>query len=137
MRLARLAVGVPLAGLVWSAQRAQTRRVSALEDRVFRACNHAPAGLAPLVWPVTQMGALGALLGAAATGASRMYVGAHLPLDIVGGAAAGWLVGATAAACGASFVHRADLGTKPPARPLADERWSLTRTARRCEGVAD
>jgi membrane-associated phospholipid phosphatase len=41
-----------------------------------------------------------ALLGAAVTGASRMYVGAHLPLDIVGGAAVGWLVG-TAATCGA------------------------------------
>jgi undecaprenyl-diphosphatase len=39
-----------------------------------------------------------ALAGAAAAGASRMYVGAHLPLDIVGGAAAGWLVGAAARA---------------------------------------
>lgn len=37
-----------------------------------------------------------ALLGAAVTGVSRMYVGAHLPLDIVGGAAVGWLVGTTA-----------------------------------------
>ena len=38
-----------------------------------------------------------AVLGAAVTAASRMYVGAHLPLDVVGGAAAGWLVGAMAA----------------------------------------
>ena len=41
-----------------------------------------------------------AVLGAAVTGASRMYMGAHLPLDVVGGAAAGWLVGATAERCG-------------------------------------
>lgn len=38
-----------------------------------------------------------AVLGAAVTAASRMYVGAHLPLDVVGGAAAGWLIGAMTA----------------------------------------
>jgi glycosyltransferase 2 family protein len=34
-----------------------------------------------------------ALAGAAITGASRMYVGAHLPLDVIGGFGAGLLVG--------------------------------------------
>lgn len=36
-----------------------------------------------------------ALLAAAFTAASRMFVGAHLPLDIVGGFGAGWLAGST------------------------------------------
>ena len=183
MRPARLAVAVPIAGLVWSARRARSHDVSVAEERVFRAFNNAPDRLAPLVWPMMQMGSLAAVyvaaaeryrregrdeaiataiigtavwggvklakpfvgrgrpadhlehvrvrghrqsglgypsghaavaltlalsasstargrrvavLGAAVTGASRMYVGAHLPLDIVGGAAAGWLIGALA-----------------------------------------
>ncbi len=36
------------------------------------------------------------LTGAAATAAARMYVGAHLPLDIVGGASLGFVVGSLA-----------------------------------------
>lgn len=186
MRPVRPAVVVPLAGLAWSASRARNADVSAGEERVFRAFNGGPDGLAPFVWPVMQMGSLGAvyvaaalryrrsgrrealpvavvgtavwagvklvkpfvgrgrpsahlrgvrlrgaaqsglgypsghaavslllalsasatvrsrriaLLGAAVTGASRMYVGAHLPLDVVGGAAIGWL---TASAVSAS-----------------------------------
>lgn len=181
----RHAVGAGLAagGLLWSARRARSLVVSPVEERVFRTFNDAPDALAPLTWPVMQMGSLAsvfvaaaharhragdrealeiaavgtavwggiklikplvgrgrpaahldgvhvrghpqtglgypsghaavsltlalvahrsateqswALLGAAVTAASRMYVGAHLPLDIVGGAAAGWLVGSTA-----------------------------------------
>jgi undecaprenyl-diphosphatase len=34
-----------------------------------------------------------ALSAAALTGLSRIYVGAHMPLDVVGGFAAGWLAG--------------------------------------------
>jgi membrane-associated phospholipid phosphatase len=184
MRPSRRALAVPLAGLVWSAWRAHGNDVSGSEERVFRAFNAAPDGLAPFLWPVMQMGSLGAVyvvaadqyrregraqaiavaatgtavwggiklikpivgrgrpvdhlervrvrgrgqsglgypsghaavsltlalsasvnardrrlavLGAAVTAVSRMYVGAHLPLDVVGGASAGWLVGAMTA----------------------------------------
>ena len=37
-----------------------------------------------------------ALAAAALTGLSRIYVGAHLPLDVAGGFAIGWLAGASA-----------------------------------------
>lgn len=53
--------------------------------------------LAHLVAP--QLGPTGRLLvsaAAAATAAGRVYVGAHLPLDVVGGAAIGLLVGRSA-----------------------------------------
>jgi undecaprenyl-diphosphatase len=39
---------------------------------------------------------VGALVGALATGVARLYVGAHLPLDVVGGLAAGVIIGVTA-----------------------------------------
>lgn len=42
-----------------------------------------PPGLRPLVWTVAVM-----------VGGARVYVGAHLPLDVVGGAALGIAVGA-------------------------------------------
>ncbi len=184
MRAARIVGGGVAAGaLVWSAYRARSLDVSPTEERVFRRFNDAPDSLAPLVWPVMQMGSLAsvfvaaagthrrsgrdpavrvavvgtavwagvkaikpfvgrgrpeahlrgvsvrghpqsglgypsghaavsltlaliahrsaaerhwALLGAAATAAARMYVGAHLPLDIVGGAATGVLAGSLA-----------------------------------------
>jgi undecaprenyl-diphosphatase len=47
-----------------------------------------------LVTTTTTPGRLVALAIAGLTGTSRMYVGAHLPLDVVGGYAAGALVGA-------------------------------------------
>ncbi len=160
---------------------ARNRRVSAGEERVFRRVNSAPDGLHLVLWPVMQMGSLGAVFVAAAivrrrdgdwrtaatvagagsavwggiklvkplvgrgrpeqhldqvrvrganqsglgfpsghaavsmaiallatrpgrerrlavgaaavTGVSRIYVAAHLPLDVVAGTAAGWLVG--------------------------------------------
>ena len=40
-----------------------------------------------------------ALTAAAVTSAARMYVGAHLPLDIVGGLCAGWMIGSVMAIC--------------------------------------
>jgi undecaprenyl-diphosphatase len=160
---------------------ARTRRVSPAEERVFRQINGAPDALHVALWPVMQMGSLGAafvaagivrrqhgdarramivagagtavwggvklikpLVGrgrparhlddvrvrgaeqtglgfpsghaavsmalaliatespyarrlavaaAAVTGIGRIYVAAHLPLDVVAGSAAGWLVG--------------------------------------------
>ena len=39
---------------------------------------------------------IGALVGAITTGVARLYVGAHLPLDVVGGLATGLLIGAAA-----------------------------------------
>jgi undecaprenyl-diphosphatase len=47
-----------------------------------------------VTWPEVSMGwrtALGALTGLVPLG--RMYVGAHLPLDLVGGAALGLAIG--------------------------------------------
>jgi undecaprenyl-diphosphatase len=38
----------------------------------------------------------GALVGALATGFARLYVGAHLPLDVVGGLAIGLIIGTAA-----------------------------------------
>ncbi len=181
MRIGRAAgAAVALGALLWSAGSARSRRVSPVEERIFRAFNDAPDALVPVAWPVMQMGSLAsvfvtalgvhrradtegavavaiagtsvwggiklvkplvgrgrpdahladvhvrgpeqsglgypsghaavsvtlallasrstgarraALAAAAATSASRMYVGAHLPLDVVGGAAAGWLAG--------------------------------------------
>jgi len=39
---------------------------------------------------------VGALIGALTTGVARLYVGAHLPLDVVGGLATGLLIGTAA-----------------------------------------
>lgn len=179
-----LSIGVAATGLLWSAGQARALTVSRTEERVFRIFNDAPDELAPLVWPIMQMGSLGAvftaaegtrrrsgneraatvaivgtavwggvklikplvgrgrpaahlaavhvrgqtqtglgfpsghaavsltlamvashsagalpvaLTAAAVTSAARMYVGAHLPLDIVGGLCAGWMIGSVTA----------------------------------------
>jgi membrane-associated phospholipid phosphatase len=52
--------------LWWSARRARTGTVSRHEERVFRKVNDAPDALYPAVWPVMQMGSLGAVYVAAA-----------------------------------------------------------------------
>ena len=44
---------------------ARTRRVSPAEERAFRLVNEAPDALLPAVWPVMQMGSLGAVFVAA------------------------------------------------------------------------
>ena len=167
---------------------ARTRRVSPAEERVFRCINEAPDALHAVVWPVMQMGSLGAVFVAAGivrrregdvrraaivagagtamwggiklvkpligrgrpadlldevrvrgaaqsglgftsghaavsmtlalvatrstrahsaalaaalvAGISRIYVAAHLPLDVVAGTAAGWVVGSAVRARG-------------------------------------
>ena len=181
-----LSVGVAATGLLWSAGRARTLTVSPTEEHVLRVFNDAPDELAPLVWPIMQMGSLGAvfaaaerarrrsgneraatvaivgtavwggvklikplvgrgrpaahlaavhvrgqaqtglgypsghaavsltlalvashsagtlrlaLAAAAVTSAARMYVGAHLPLDIVGGLCTGWIIGSAVTIC--------------------------------------
>ena len=190
MRPWRIAVAGLATGIgFWSATRAGRCTVSRREKRVFRAFNDSPNALHLPLWPVMQMGSLGAVFvlaeirrrhdrdhrdaiviaalgtsvwagvklvkplvgrgrpaacldgvrirgpeqtglgypsghaavslalamltpwstttqavavaAATATGTSRMYVGAHLPLDIVGGAAVGF-VAATAAQIAAS-----------------------------------
>jgi predicted Ser/Thr protein kinase len=109
-----------------------TRRVGLWETAVFRVVNDLPLpGFTyPAVWLAMQLGVIGAVpvvvVLALATVASpylprrsrriawglaitvclaRMYVGAHLPLDVVGGAALGWMAGA--------LVHLV-LGTPEP-----------------------
>jgi undecaprenyl-diphosphatase len=181
-----LGLGVAATGLLWSAGRARALTVSRAEERVFRVFNDAPGELVPLVWPIMQMGSLGAvfaaaegerrrsgneraatiaivgtavwggvklikplvgrgrpaahlavvhvrgqaqtglgypsghaavsltlamvashsagtlrlaLAAAAVTSAARMYVGAHLPIDIIGGLCAGWMIGSAVTIC--------------------------------------
>ncbi len=181
MRAGRLVLDAAAATVVvWSAVRASRTTVSRTEEQVFRRVNDGPEWVAPLIWPVMQMGSLGAVFVAAgseckrsgperavriavagtavwggiklikplvgrgrpadhldgvsvrgrppgglgypsghaavsmvlallahgppveralaaaaagSTGIARLYVGAHLPLDVVGGAAVGWIVG--------------------------------------------
>ena len=58
-------VAVAVVGLAWSARQARTIGVSEAEERVFRVVNDAPDALAPLLWPIMQMGSLGAVFAAA------------------------------------------------------------------------
>jgi membrane-associated phospholipid phosphatase len=75
------------------------------------------AALACVLWPRLGRRGRGAVLGAAVLVAlARVHVGAHLPLDVVGGAAVG-------VACAAA-VQLAG-GRREPRRP---ELWSRSRT---------
>ena len=62
-----------------------------------------------------------------AVGIARVYEGAHLPLDIVGGAAAGWVVGAC--------IHLL-LGAPHRVPSLDDARRVLARTGLQAHGLA-
>lgn len=61
-----------------------------------------------------------------AVGLSRIYVGAHLPLDVVGGAAVGWMIGAG--------IHLA-LGAPHRVPGLAEARRALARAGRHVDAV--
>ena len=58
---------VSSAALVASAVAARAPQVSTLEERIFRVVNDAPDALHAAVWPVMQMGSLGAVFVTAAS----------------------------------------------------------------------
>jgi membrane-associated phospholipid phosphatase len=75
--------------------------------------------LAAIAWPHVPRSARPVLVAVAATTAfGRMYVGAHLPLDLVGGAGLGLVVSAIAGRSvvdGREVDHPAFVGSKPHA----------------------
>jgi hypothetical protein len=98
----------------------------------FSAVNDLPDSLYRPTWLVMQLGALGRVLTVIAipvVGLTRIYAGAHLPLDIAGGAALGLAVDAAVAlggkprptvaqAQGPAMTGRAPLPIIPgPAQP--------------------
>ena len=119
---------------------ARRNRVSPGEAAAFRAVNDLPGWLYPPAWVVMQLGTLGAApaaaghagvavaLGAAAlprlgpggraftlaavpvVGLTRIYVGAHLPLDVAGGAALGPAIDAALTMASARTALRAGRG---------------------------
>jgi membrane-associated phospholipid phosphatase len=116
----RVVAGLALAVFLAGARAARRGEVSALELRCFQAANGLPHRAYVPVWAFMQLGSLGGALGtgavlrlagqrelgnraavvgtvawaaALAVGPTRSYVGAHLPLDIVGGAALGVAIG--------------------------------------------
>ncbi len=70
--------------------------VSAPERRIFHAINDLPGALYPVLWPFQQLGVLiaGPIVALVALVClTRVYVGAHNPLDVVCGAALGLAIG--------------------------------------------
>ena len=102
------------AALVAGSTAAHRRKVSGAEEQLFLLINGAPDRLHLPVWVVLQSGSQATTLAiiaasrlppggrlvtadlAAATGGARIYVGAHLPVDVGGGAAVGVLAGRVA-----------------------------------------
>ena len=71
------------------------------------------AALAAVASPqVTRAGLAASWATAAAVGAARIYVGAHLPLDVVGGMALGVAVGTAAAPYGSSRTPRSSSSSR-------------------------
>lgn len=118
--------------------------VTVAEIQVFRAVNDLPQGLYVAVWPVMQYGtfltipvlaavavvfrrfrlAVAMLLsgvGVVAVLFGRLYVGAHLPLDVVGGAALGAVAGSIV-----SLAIPAQAGARRPQPAAAPKRSSKT-----------
>jgi undecaprenyl-diphosphatase len=77
--------------LVLSALPVGAHSISATETSAFRLVNDLPSVPFAIVWLPMQ---LGNFLIVPAAVLARMYVGAHLPLDMVGGAALGLATGA-------------------------------------------
>ena len=75
--------------LAASTAAARTGRVSPLEERVFRAFNDAPDALHLAIWPVMQMGSLGAVFATAA-GVHRRTRDPHLTAVVAVGGIAAW-----------------------------------------------
>jgi len=76
------------------------------------------AALAAGWWSAAPPPARPLLAGAAATvGVARIYVGAHLPLDVVGGAAMGIVI--------ARATETVDRFSRPPAVPVGDQNEGL------------
>jgi membrane-associated phospholipid phosphatase len=84
------------------------------------------AGARRPAWAVASVLAL-----AAAVGFSRIAVGAHWPLDVVGGAATGWLAGLS----GAALVRRWGLGAGPGGGHSLHGRRSIYALAALLAGV--
>ena len=84
------AAALAVAALVDTARKARTHQVSTTEERVFRVFNETAAHLDDV------------------SVRARMYVGAHLPLDVAAGFAIGVVCGrATNAVLGATILVRA------------------------------
>src|SRR5437762_3181083 len=68
--------------------------VAGTDVALFHRINHWPGWLYPPMWVVQLSGVIGALpLLAAAVCLSRVYRGAHFPLDVIAGAGLGMFIG--------------------------------------------
>jgi membrane-associated phospholipid phosphatase len=107
--IARAAIGLTIAVALGALVRSSG--LTDFERDAFQVVNDLPGWIGPPVEAVMQLGTLWAvaIVAVAAvfvTAFARMFVGAHFPLDVIGGIALGWSVGA---------VVNLELGTPSPA----------------------